>query len=218
MTRPAGPSSYTIALDRPTPTPRLNAAKPWRVNREAWLQKAVRLLAADFKAAGYPIPAVRVSVGFPKGNVRKVIGQCWHAASTADGKPQVFISPTLGGAVDVLAVLVHELAHVVAGPGAGHGKDYAQVATTMGLTGRMTSTVAGPQLAARLKELAKRLGKYPHAALSLADPGTVKKQSTRLIKAECPTSGYTVRLTRKWIDEFGAPICPCCSEAMAVAS
>ena len=39
---------------------------------------------------------------------------------------------------------------------------------------------------------------------------------TKDIPAECPTSGYTVRLTAKWVDEYGSPICPCCNEAMDI--
>jgi hypothetical protein len=35
-----------------------------------------------------------------------------------------------------------------------------------------------------------------------------KKQSTRMVKCECPDCGYIVRTTRKWLEE-GAPICPC---------
>ena len=35
-----------------------------------------------------------------------------------------------------------------------------------------------------------------------------KKQSSRLLKAECESCGYTVRVTRKWVDQVGAPHCP----------
>lgn len=34
-----------------------------------------------------------------------------------------------------------------------------------------------------------------------------KKQSTRLIKVECPCCGYVARVTRKWLKE-GRPKCP----------
>lgn len=44
--------------------------------------------------------------------------------------------------------------------------------------------------------------------------GGKKKQSTRMIKASCPECGYTVRVTRKWLDTAGAPICPACEEQM----
>jgi hypothetical protein len=35
-----------------------------------------------------------------------------------------------------------------------------------------------------------------------------KKRTTRLLKCECEACGYTARVTRKWVDEAGAPICP----------
>ena len=34
-----------------------------------------------------------------------------------------------------------------------------------------------------------------------------KKQSTRMLKAECPECGYTIRLAKKWAD-LGLPTCP----------
>ena len=47
--------------------------------------------------------------------------------------------------------------------------------------------------------------------------GDKKPQSTRLLKAECGECGYTVRVTKKWLEAKGAPICPCtsCSAASA---
>jgi hypothetical protein len=71
----------------------------------------------------------------------------------------------------------------------------------------MTATVAGPVLDGRLLTISDKLGRYPHAAIN---PGSKSKlkQSTRMIKLECPDCGYTVRTTRKWIDQ-GMPTCPC---------
>jgi hypothetical protein len=54
------------------------------------------------------------------------------------------------------------------------------------------------------------LGPYPHAALK---PGTrIGKQGTRMLKLICPIHGYTLRTTRKWLEELGFPSCPCGSE------
>jgi len=36
----------------------------------------------------------------------------------------------------------------------------------------------------------------------------IKKQTTRMIKAECPSCGYTARISQKWVD-VGLPTCPC---------
>lgn len=35
-----------------------------------------------------------------------------------------------------------------------------------------------------------------------------KKQTTRLLKVACAECGYPARVTRKWLDEKGAPHCP----------
>ena len=39
-------------------------------------------------------------------------------------------------------------------------------------------------------------------------PGTTPKQTTRQFKAQCETCGYTIRISRKWLAEVGAPDCP----------
>jgi hypothetical protein len=48
------------------------------------------------------------------------------------------------------------------------------------------------------------LGPYPHAALTM---NSKKVQGTRMLKAVCPSCGYTVRLTSKWAN-LGLPSCP----------
>lgn len=39
-------------------------------------------------------------------------------------------------------------------------------------------------------------------------------RSTRLLKAQCGSCAYTVRVTRKWLSELGPPLCPCNREPM----
>lgn len=42
-----------------------------------------------------------------------------------------------------------------------------------------------------------------------------KKQGTRMLKVVCTNgTGYTVRMTRMWIDTHGTPSCPCCGLPM----
>src|SRR5690606_38637603 len=99
---------------------------------------------------------VKVSVGWPGGPGRKncVIGQCWAPAAAADGVSHVFISPVLDDAVRVLDVLAHELVHAInfaEGDNCGHRGRFAKIAKGIGLTGKMTATVAGEELAERLQ-------------------------------------------------------------------
>lgn len=185
-------------------------------NRESWLLAATETLRDTlFKRGGETVPVVKVSIGFPGGgSARKRIGECWNAKASADQVPQVFISPTLADPIRVLDVLVHELIHAIV-PDAGHKAPFKRIADKVGLTGKMTATVAGPELTKELGALADQLGAFPHAKLNLADR---KKQTTRLNKAECSACGYTCRVTAKWLNEMGPPLCPCNQLAMTASA
>ncbi|HEY6324210.1 MAG TPA: transcription elongation protein SprT [Thermoanaerobaculia bacterium] len=179
--------------------------------REQWLQSAVDHLRPVFLAQGVAVPpAVHVSMGFPSTGAlarrSRRIGECWPPEASRDGLHHLFLSPLLAEPLPVLAILVHELVHAAVGLRARHGPPFRRLALALGLRGRMTSTTAGPELAARLAELAAGLGAFPHAGL-LANPAR-SKQTTRLRKVACPACGYTVRVTAKWI-AAGLPICPC---------
>lgn len=187
------------------------ATEAAKINREQWLENAVRALAPVFAEAGILLPTVRVSCGFPKGNVRKVIGQCWNSKSAGDGVAQIFVTPFLSDSVEVLAILVHELIHAVDDCQSGHKGDFVKMMKVIGLEGKATATVAGEGLRETLKGLvADGLGDYPHASL-VEGEGPVKKQGTRMLKVECPEDGYTVRTTEKWL-AVGTPTCPCGQE------
>lgn len=185
--------------------------------REAWLLAAVDAMRPLYAAVDVQLPEVRVSVGWPGGRGRRnlAIGECWPTGLAADGTAQLFISPVLDDAEEVLGTLAHELIHAWDDCKSGHKGAFAKVAKGIGLTGKMTATVPGPELAVKLKEIAAKLGAYPHAKLSDEVSGR-KKQSTRMIKVVCPDSGYTLRTTRKWLDEVGVPYCPCCKKEMEI--
>lgn len=185
--------------------------------REEWLMSAVGALTPLFEEVGEAVPAVRVSVGWPggRGNKNSVIGQCWNKAAAADEVAQIFISPVLEDGLRVLDVLAHELVHAIDENKSGHKGNFARIAKAIGLEGKMTATVAGEALKERLTEVIDDLGAYPHAALSPALAGG-KKQTTRMLKVECPESGYIARTTAKWLDAYGAPKCPCHDEVMQI--
>ncbi len=194
--------------------------------REAWLLGAIEALRPLFAEIEVEVPAVRVSVGWPGGRGKKgtVIGQCWPGLASEDGMGQIFISPILNDPARILDVLAHELIHAVnhAAGQNGHGADFARIAKPLGLTGKMTATVASEDLAARLAEIAEVLGAFPHAAMVGTLQGGAegpKKQGTRMLKVECAQGlGYKVRMTRSWIEEVGFPICPCHGEEMVLGA
>lgn len=181
--------------------------------REQWLEKSVELMTPHFENAGYKVPKVRVSCGWPSsgglGKTHKTIGQCWAKEASSDGVHQIFISPWLEdiGETGVVPTLVHEVVHAVVGLEAKHGKVFRKCATGVGLDGKMTSTHAGKQLLLLVAVWQRTLGSYPHAKLDPAQRPT-KKQTTRMIKMECGTCGYVARAAKKWIDEVGVLKCP----------
>lgn len=193
------------------------------MNREAWLQGAVEELRPLFRGKGFEVPELHVSCGFPSRNAtgtkKRSIGECWDGLVSADGKPQLFISPFLVETdVDklvveapmaleqgVLATLVHEMVHATIGTEAKHGPKFRKAMDKLGLAGKPTATIAGPDLQARLAGVIQHLGNYPHAALTLKRERKV--QTTRMRRCECSACGFLVRLTQKWAD-VGAPICP----------
>lgn len=185
-------------------------------NRELWLTELQRRLEASFRRLSYPLPeAVRVTCGFPSrgglGRKRRVVGQCWAPLCSTAGHVEIFISPTIDDAIEVGAVLIHELVHAAVGVSVGHRGAFRHVAVAMGLEGPMRSTVPGPELKRRLNALIETLGPYPHASLcpdSHLRTHAPPKQNARMLKLACPICSYTIRTTRKWIDR-GLPTCPC---------
>lgn len=182
-------------------------------NREEWLVRALPQLIKLTRDAGAKVYATPfVSVGFPhKGGMAKkkrVIGQCWTIPD--ERRSHIFVSPLIDEPVQALDILLHELIHA-AEPKAGHKGAFKRIALELGMTGKMTATVAGPELAAKLREIIVSIGPFPHRALTAETLDAAPKQGTRMIKLECPRDGYTVRTTRKWLD-IGVPKCPCGTE------
>lgn len=197
-----------------------------RKTRESWLEQAIDIFRPRFIEVGLPLPdQVHVSVGFAYGARQEngqVLGQCWARQASDDGVNHLFISPELGDTFDVLETLLHELIHAADDCTSGHKGEFAKAATRLGLRAPMTFTPSSPEVEAELVLIAIELGEYPHGALHpvkarapvpVGAPEPPKmhsgpaKQGTRMIKVACPTCGYTVRLTRRWLD-MGAPICP----------
>ena len=181
-----------------------------RLTREQWLERAITELRPWFKQNGFTVPAnVRAACGFPhKGAASRKsarIGECWDSKASMAKKFEIFVSPLLDDSLAVLETLTHELCHATVGLKAKHGAAFKRCATGVGLEGKMTSSEAGERLIEFSKKAFKRIGRYPHKRLKL----TFKdKQTTRLLKCECPECGYTARVTAVWIENAGAPICP----------
>jgi hypothetical protein len=179
--------------------------------REGWLNAAVNNLRPHYAEAAFPLPdKIRAAIGFPStGRKGKRIAECWDPSASGDGYVEIFIIASYQDPVEILGFLCHELAHAAAPKGAGHGPEFKKVALAVGLEGKMRQALPGLELKAQLFELAAKLGPIPHSILDINGGASdkPKKQTTRLVKCECPDCGYIVRTTQKWIDEKGAPWC-----------
>jgi len=178
-------------------------------NREAWLNELMNRLVYYMEeiepGSCDKIADWRVSCGWPYAS-RKAIGQCWSASASKNGKVEMFISPALDLPSDVDHVLLHEMVHASVAV-KGHGGPFSKLAKKLGMTGKMTATVAGPELRKRLDEIVAGMPPYPHNALSPGDFGR-KTQTTRMVKCRCDECGYILRTTQKWLDK-GVPFCYC---------
>ena len=184
--------------------------------REEWLTAGVEELRPLFDEAKRPIAnKVRIACGFPLDAKRsKAIGQCWSQSNSGDSTVEILISPELADPVKVFEVLVHELCHATPN-GMNHGKPFQSIAKQMLLEPHngtvrepWKSTKGTAEFLPAYQAIIDSLGAYPHAPLHYQ---TKKTQTTRMIKATCPTCGYTVRLTAKWAAQ-GMPTCPCGDE------
>jgi len=180
--------------------------------REQWLNAfTARALKQCVKLGYTELPAIRCSIGFSsKGARSNVIGQCWSNECSADGVFEIFVVPTLTDPARIADVLTHEIVHAVVGISAGHGPKFRKLATLLGLEGKMTATVAGDAWRAWAEPVLKVIGVYPAAALNAGGVTSgPKKQTTRMIKAECGECGFTMRTSAKWIDHTGGDLrCP----------
>jgi hypothetical protein len=184
------------------------------MNRETYLENAISELRPLFKAQGATIPKrVRVTCGPPSKRAgrssKRRVGECWAPEASADKTVEIIISMVIDKPVQALDILTHELVHASVGNKCGHKGPFRKLALALGLTGKMTATVAGEKLTKQLKTIVKKLGRFPHAKLDL-DSRT--RQSTRLLKAKCcdVDCGMIFRTTNKWLEIRGTFDCPIC--------
>jgi hypothetical protein len=187
--------------------------------RESWLAEAVAQARPIFATAGATLPArIRVTCGLPSTFSRSgTLAECWADADSADQTYEVMVSPTLDDPAQVLAQLIGALAHAAPGAMSHTSNAYVELAANLGLcpVGDNWRQVAGAEdFAQQYAQVLQTLGTYPHAALNV---GVKKTQSTRMLKATCPTCGYTVRLSAKWA-ALGLPTCPTDGDTFALES
>jgi len=184
--------------------------------REEWLNSAVNELRSIFDANGYPLPQnIRVTCGFPSKHARslnRAIGEHWSSSASEDATHEILISPVVSDPFEVFGILVHELCHS-ATDGDGHRGRFPNAVRSVWLEGKPSSTKIGQAFRDNFGSLIASLGEYPHARLNVGHDR--KKQSTRMLKAQCSKCGYTIRITKTWADQ-GLPLCPIDSHNFAL--
>lgn len=198
------------------------------MNREQWLLEAVEMVDSYFTVRKYDIPDnVRVACGFPsKGGLnpkRKRLGECWQSVATADGSRQIFITPLLDDASEVLGVLIHELLHACLPDDVKHGPDFKEGMKALGLEGKATATTVSFELQKKIDEWVEKLGEYPNTGIIpvLKDKKTRPKSSFKLFcpeKRNCTKAcmiadtekeeDYIIKAHKKYLAK-GFPKCPC---------
>ena len=165
---------------------------------ERWLRDVAIELAAEWPHGPTPDPeGFRIHIGGAPGTRGSKSDLGWYCpgAMAADGVPTIFVSPRPDDPIVVAGILAHEMAHHsdhLQGK-SGHGPSFGAIARALGLTGPLTATTVGENLAGRLNAIIEAIGPYPHAAI---DPDARKKQGTRMIKYQCPRCSAIFRCSR----------------------
>ena len=136
--------------------------------REQWLCQIAEVLLPVFEKQGFSKhPVVRIGVGYPTTGVRgKAVGECHDARASKDSVHEIIISPKLDDGEEVAGVVAHELCHAYLQSSfpdehCGHGKKFKKLATGIGLTGPMRSTVPGESFKRFLQPVLATIGDYP---------------------------------------------------------
>lgn len=135
--------------------------------REVWLCRAIAVLTPIFEEAGYSIPPLRASIGWPSRGSGRTLAEGWPRAASSIGINEIFVAPSKDNSLEILDHLTHELVHAVDDCQSGHGAAFRRIALDVGLEGRMPEARAGRVLRQRLHVIASLLGPIPHQRLRL---------------------------------------------------
>ena len=168
------------------------------MNREEYLELAASGLSDYISKAGYTMPKLKVSAGWPSTKAfstkSRMLGECWHHDMIEQEASHIFISPFLSDTVTVLGVLVHEIGHAILPKEVKHKKAFKQYMQAVDLAGKATATEVGEVLKSFLDLLIDRIGTYPHDSI---DKGPKqKKQTTRLRLWICNGCNLKIRVAK----------------------
>lgn len=179
------------------------------ITREEWLNKFAAKMGKAFIELGQPLPEkLHISCGFPSSGARgKTIGECWYEEASLSGHVEIFIKPDQHKAMDVAAILAHELVHAALGAGFGHGKEFKKIALGLGLVGPMKSTTAGELFIERAQPIIDKIGDYPHEGLQGIPQGKKPQKNEPMFNLRCPECDYFAKTTESML-EIARLCCP----------
>jgi hypothetical protein len=148
--------------------------------------------------------SVRCAPGFPRTFTRSgTTAEVIPDTNSEDKTFEVFVAPTLAEPEAVFDALLRQVLHTIPGALTPASRTYQDALINAGYA----PDASGPTQTADWVEawgpVLEALGPYPHAAVTVA---ARKTQTTRMLKLVCPTCGYTLRTTAKWIAQ-GLPTC-----------
>lgn len=158
------------------------------VARATYLEHAYLHIRTNLLPEAPALAAIALAFSFPIRHARtaKVIGECHHVSDKKSTERHLItIHPHVwnGGALQVLAVLAHEMAHACLPLKAGHRRPFALLVERIGLEGPPTATVPGGAFMKFVGDANRVLPKFPGGIPLTFKAG--KKQTTRMRLYEC---------------------------------
>jgi len=182
------------------------------MNRQEWLQSATDMAKNIMKTKGITIPEVRVGFAPLKG---KSAGICFIKSASYDDINEIFIdTEKKESEIDILGVLVHELIHASSNNEEKHGLLFKEKAVSLGLGGKMKSTVITDDFKDIFEIPLKEIGPFDYGMMrykqqKFSFPREARK---RLICDDC---GYEASV-KESDHERGILNCPCCNIEMEI--
>ena len=171
------------------------------------MQHVVSAMQGWFDDLGFPLPVFEVRTGFPSAGQRSPnITDSW--AQDDGGSYVIFVRPDRSDATEVAAALAFQLCRIAVGERDSHGYLFRHLAISIGLKGTKTESPPGTLFKELIKPVLKDAGQLPSPEISPTDKDRKTSQTTRMMKVSCEECGYVARVSRKWLDEVGPPLCP----------
>lgn len=174
--------------------------------RDEWLHAVASAMRPWFADLDFPVPEFEIRSGFPStGSRGGNTAESW--AQEDDASFVVFVRPDRSDPVEVAGAIAHQMCKIACGAKDTHGHLFRHLAISIGLKGRKTEAKPGTLFVKLLTPILKQVGELPSPEMEPAAQQPAK-QTTRQIKVTCLKCGYVARVSRKWLEKVGPPLCP----------